>query len=317
MTLPRDLEAIRHIALHRFLTRPQLEELLLADLPLTPRSRQVVAWRVLGRLQRSGYVAATARQNGGVRGGSGLPAYFLTARGLRVAASVCPDLPKHRPAARSAFLAPHSMLTTDIELALRRSARDAPEQALELWEADWQIALRLGERAVIPDARAAYSAHGWRMHLFIEADLGTEGTRFFARKVGRYFELYEGGAWRELVRTWPRIVTVTLTDARAALLQRATRAFLDARYGHWRRRLDVYLVAIDELQRDGVGVRCRSINDDGRHPLVDVEDLRQRATTPAPAPEPRTLERGRSGASGSSDDTTTPHATTQVDGLAR
>jgi len=74
----RDLEAIRQIALHRFVTQPQIEELLLSGDVLTPRSRQVIAWRVLGRLQRAGYVRSTSRQIGGFAGGSSCPAYFQT-----------------------------------------------------------------------------------------------------------------------------------------------------------------------------------------------------------------------------------------------
>lgn len=84
---PRDLDAIRLIAIRRFLTRLQLEELLFAGVTLTPRSRQVLAWRVLGRLRQDGYVSSTPRQAGGFYGGSSLPAYFLTAAGLRLASS--------------------------------------------------------------------------------------------------------------------------------------------------------------------------------------------------------------------------------------
>jgi hypothetical protein len=167
----RDAAAIRLIALHRFLTRPQLEELLFAGEALTYRSRQVLAWRVLRRLQRDGYVRATPRQSGGATGGSSLPAYYLTAHGLRTAALTCPDLPAHRPARRAAFLAPHSVMTAEIELALRRAALATVDQDLELWEADWQIAMRLGDRAVIPDARLVYRVGHWRNHVFIEADL--------------------------------------------------------------------------------------------------------------------------------------------------
>jgi hypothetical protein len=315
----RDLEAVRLIALHRFLTRPQLEELLFAGATLTPRSRQVLAWRILGRLQRDGYVRGTPRQAGGASGGSILPAYFLTASGLRLAAAACPDLPNHRPARRAAFLAPHSALTTEIELALRRAARAEPEQQeVELWEADWQIAMRLGDGAVIPDARVEYRVGGWRNYLFIEADLGTEGTRFFERKMGRYVELYESSRWREFLRVWPRILTVTLTEARAASLHRATEAFLTSRYPHSATRLGWYFVSIDALRGAGVGALCHAVNKKDRQPVLDVVEITSRETPAAPttsSADADTVLGGRSGA-GRREDDDTPRITSQVDGLA-
>jgi hypothetical protein len=314
---PRDLDAIRLIAIRRFLTRPQLEELLFARVTLTPRSRQVLAWRVLGRLKRDGYVSSTSRQAGGFYGGSSLPAYFLTAGGLRLAATLCPDLPSHRPARRAAFLAPHSVMTTEIELALRRAARAAQDHDLEVWEADWQIGMRVGDRYVIPDARVAYRVGTWRNHLFIETDLGTEGTRFFARKMRRYVELYDSGVWREFLRVWPRILTVTLTEGRAVSLYRATEAMFNAQYAYSASRLSCYFAPIDALRSAGVSALCHVVNAKERRPLLDLEDLAARsAVGPAPLTDPFSLDRGRSGASGSRGDDPTPSATRQVDGLA-
>lgn len=278
----RDGAAIRLIALHRFLTRPQLQELLFAGEPLTARSREVLAWRVLRRLQRDGYVHATPRQAGGSSGGSSLPAYFLTRSGLAAAALTCPDLPAHRPSRRAAFLAPHSVMTAEIEVAFRRAARAAVDQDVELWEADWQIAMRLGDRAVIPDARIAYRVGRSRCHMFIETDLGSEGTRFFARKIGRYVQLYEGGSWREFVRVWPRIVTVTLTDVRAASLHRATEAMLNSQYVY-SRPLSAYFLSIDALRACGLSAPCYAVSNKERPPLLDVDEL-ARPDTSAAAP---------------------------------
>src|SRR5438105_9071294 len=158
----RYLEAVRLLAVHRFTTRPQLTELLLARASLTHRSRDVVTWRLVARLQRDGYVGATFRQMGGFSGGSNLPAYFLTAAGLRLAATLCKDLPPHRPARPAPFLMAHSLLTTEIELSFRRTAARHEGHELQLWEADWQIAMRLGDSTVIPDARLVYRDAGRR-----------------------------------------------------------------------------------------------------------------------------------------------------------
>src|SRR5712691_6428916 len=177
----RETDVVRLLALHRFLTRPQLEEFLFAESTLTPRSRQVVTWRLLGRLQRHGLVAATPRQTSGAVAGSTLPGYFLATAGLRLAATFYPDLPARRPARRAPFLFAHSVMAADVELAFRRAAAAHEDHGLDVWEADWQLAMRLGKSAVVPDARLVYRVGKRRLHVFVEADLGTEGTRFFAR----------------------------------------------------------------------------------------------------------------------------------------
>jgi hypothetical protein len=185
-----------------------------------------VTWRLLGRLQRHGLVAATPRQTGGAVAGSTMPGYFLTTPGLRLAATFYPDLPVRRPARRAPFLFVHSVMATDVELAFRRTARGRQGHELELWECDWQIATKLGGKTVIPDARFVYRLREALLRAFVEVDLGTEGTRFFGRKVDRYIHLYRDGAWRGLLPRWPVVLTVTPTEARAVSLCEATTATL-------------------------------------------------------------------------------------------
>jgi len=271
--LSRETEAVRLLALHRFLTRPQLEALLLSESTHTPRSRQVVTWRLLARLQRRGLVAATPRQTGGPVAGSTLPGYFLTAGGLRLAATCYPDLPARRPARRAPFLFAHSVLATEVELAFRRAAAAHEDHGLELWEAEWQLALRLGKSAVVPDARLVYRFGRRRLHLFVEADLGTEGTRFFARKMTRYLDLYRSGAWRAFMRIWPLILAVTLTEARAASLHAATDAALPMSFGV--APLSVYFCSIESLGRDGLATACRVVGENDALPLLRREEIQQ------------------------------------------
>lgn len=222
----RETDVVRLLALHRFLTRPQLEEFLFAESTLTPRSRQVVTWRLLGRLQRHGLVAATPRQTGGAVAGSTLPGYFLTTSGLRLAATFYPDLPARRPARRAPFLFAHSAMAADVELAFRRAVRGHPGHELELWECDWQTALKLGGKKLLPDARLVYRLGRVLVDAFVEVDLGTEGTRFFAGKVDRYVAARYDGDWRAHLPRWPMTLTITPTAARAASLWDATTARL-------------------------------------------------------------------------------------------
>jgi len=224
----RETDVVRLLALHRFLTRPQLEEFLFAESTLTPRSRQVVTWRLLGRLQRHGLVAATPRQTGGAVAGSTMPGYFLTTAGLRLASTFYPDLPARRPARRAPFLLAHSVTAADVELAFRRATRGNPGHELELWECDWQTAMKLGSKTLLPDARLVYRLGRVLIDAFVEVDLGTEGTRFFARKVDRYVTARHDGDWRTQLPRWPLTLTITPTAARAASLWDATTARLEA-----------------------------------------------------------------------------------------
>jgi hypothetical protein len=218
----READVVRLLALHRFLTHPQIEEFLFAESTLTPRSRQVVTWRLLGRLQRQGLVAATPRQTGGAVAGSTLPGYFLTTPGLRLATTFYPDIPSRRPARRAPFLLAHSVMAADVELAFRRATRGNTGHELELWECDWQTAIKLGSKKLLPDARLVYRLGRVLIDAFVEVDLGTEGTRFFAGKVDRYISARYDGDWRAQLPRWPVTLTITPTAARAASLWDAT-----------------------------------------------------------------------------------------------
>jgi len=254
----RETDVVRLLALHRFLTHPQLEEFLFAESTLTSRSRQVVTWRLLGRLQRHGLVAATPRQTGGAVAGSTLPGYFLTTSGLRLAATFYPDLPARRPAHRAPFLFAHSVMAADIELAFRRAARGRPGHELELWECDWQTAIKLGGKTLLPDARLVYRLGRALLDAFVEVDLGTEGTRFFAGKVDRYIAARYDGDWQADLPSWPMILTITPTAARAASLWDATTARLEE--SPWSSGGMVFkFCAIDALLGEGgaLGARWR------------------------------------------------------------
>jgi hypothetical protein len=180
------------------------------------------------RLQRHGLVAATPRQTGGAVAGSSLPGYFLTPSGLRLAATFYPDLPARRPAARAPFLFAHSVMAADVELAFRRAARGNTGHELELWECDWQTALKLGSKTLLPDARLVYRLGRVLLDAFVEVDLGTEGTRFFAGKVDRYISARYDGEWRAHLPRWPMTLTITPTAARAASLYDAATARLES-----------------------------------------------------------------------------------------
>jgi hypothetical protein len=120
----------------------------------------------------------------------------------------------------------HSLTVADIALAFRRAAAGNPDHEVIAWEADWQAAQRLGPGLVVPDARLVYVTKEHELVAFVEVDLGSEGSRFFARKVGRYLDLYRSGSWRMHMRQWPLILVITPSARRADELRRATEALL-------------------------------------------------------------------------------------------
>lgn len=221
MLSARETEALLLIGCYRYLTRRQLEEFLLADAGMTPLSREVVTRRILRRLTIRGLARATERLVGGRGGGSVGLAYYLTTDGAHFAATLEPGLPRRRPAAKGTFLLQHALVTADFALALRRAATARGHELLE-WNCDWKAAQRLGPSAVVPDAHFVYATADRELDAFLEVDLGTEGTRFFARKIARYIELFRSGSWQKRFPIWPVVLVVTPTEQRIAAIKRAT-----------------------------------------------------------------------------------------------
>ncbi len=222
----RETDVLLRLAAHRYLYRSHIEELVFEDAGLTPRSREVVTERTLRSLKGRGLVDATARVVSGPQRRSAPPAYFLTTSGYQLAASLDPGLKARRPPFRGTLFLGHALMTADVALAIRRSARAHAGHALIEWECDWQAAERLGASAVVPDAHFVYRAARCSIDAFVEVDLGTERASRFARKVDAYLDAYREGAWRALLSVWPLVLTVTPSEDRATALRRAAEVVL-------------------------------------------------------------------------------------------
>jgi len=225
----RENEVLLQLAGFRYLTRELTEDFLFAGSSLTPLSRQVITRRVLSRLKRRGLILETPRLVGPA-GGTARLVYFLTAAGYSRARSLDPGLPAHRPGLRGTWLMGHGLMCAEVALAFRRAARSHPGHEVLDWECDWQAAERLGATLVVPDAHLVYSTSGWLLDAFIEVDLGTEGSRVFARKIEHYLELYRDGTWGRHLEGFPVVLTVASSATRAALLRRATTAVVEAAF---------------------------------------------------------------------------------------
>jgi len=223
----RETRPLLLLASFRHLCQSQIAEFLFAGLPFAEASKPVLTRRILRRLLGRGLIASVPRPSSEPGGASARLAYVLTRAGHAVAQSLTTGLPRWQTS-RSTFLVSHSLATADVALAFHRAARSRPNHEVIAWHSDWQSALRLGPSRVVPDAHLVYATANYEIDAFVETDMGTEGTRFFGRKIASYLDLYRSGTWQAQLRTWPVILTVTPNAARAAALRRATESVLSA-----------------------------------------------------------------------------------------
>jgi hypothetical protein len=100
--------ALAELGAQRFLSRRQLEELLLSGSTLAPGSRTTVVKRILRRLRERGLVQVSPRLFAGLDGIPGETAYSLTPLGCRVLGSGLAEQ-RGRGAVRGNFLLAHAL----------------------------------------------------------------------------------------------------------------------------------------------------------------------------------------------------------------
>lgn len=247
MLSARETQVVLLLACYRYLSRDQIGEFIFSESPIRSTSYNTTSARVIRSLERRGLVGRTTRLVGGVGGGSARLAYFLSSTGYRLATSLNSALPARRPAARGTFLMRHGMTTADIALAFRRWARTYGGHELIDWECDWQAAQRLNGSPVVPDAHFVYATAAFEIDAFLEVDVGTEGTRFFSRKIARYIDLYRSGSWRDYVAAWPLVLTVTPDERRATALRRACEVVLAAQPDAIRRGTEFAFASLTDV----------------------------------------------------------------------
>lgn len=223
---PQEAALIQQLATFRFLAAMQIADLVFESSSASPRSRIVMAGRLLAALRKRGLVAATPRLFGGLGGGSSRPTYYLTPGGYRLARDLNPALPVKRLKSPGRYLIHHALITAQVALAFRRAALRHDHHEVVAWECDWQATLGTGNFIVVPDGYLVYGIGAQRLHAWIEVDLGTEHSAFFARKISRYLDLHRSGAWRARFGVWPLVLVVTESGPRATQLRRITETVL-------------------------------------------------------------------------------------------
>lgn len=217
----RASEVLRLVSKLRFVTSQQLQSFLFLGSSTTRSSQRVMLSRVLKSLRAADLVTVLPREVGGPTGGSGVAVYTVTATGARLAGQFDSSLAGAR-IARGNFLMRHALATADVLLAFERAAHDHGHELN--WQTDWQIAVKLGPRTIVPDAHLVYGTDADELESVLEVDLGTEGSRFFAGKITRYLTLWRSRSWHGIFTDWPLVLVVTPNEQRTRLLKLATEA---------------------------------------------------------------------------------------------
>ena len=212
------------VAKLRFGTQDEIRKFLFAGSAYTLASQRVLTGRSLQRLQAANLVEVLPRAVGGPGGGSASAVYAITMAGLRLAAGLDPSLRGGR-VAHGPFLMRHSLAVADVVLAFHESAVEHRHE-LTSWEVGWQLVLKLGAGHIVPDAHVVYTTPAVELEALLEVDLGTEGSRFFAGKIGRYLALWRSRTWRSVVSDWPVVLVIAPTEQRVRLLKQATETVL-------------------------------------------------------------------------------------------
>jgi hypothetical protein len=218
---PRERKVLHLLTRSRHLNTAHLEEFLFDGSDVLPSSRQVTTRRMLARLRKRGLIVSTTRLVGGPGGGSARLVWQLTDAGRALASALEPG-PRTRRPPRSTLFIDHCLMTADVAIAFMKAARARPGHDLGEWASDWEAAERLDSSVVVPDAHFVYATDAWEFHACLEADLGTERPSRFAERIRQYIDAYRSGSWRARLPTWPLVLTVTPSAARAKALRRAT-----------------------------------------------------------------------------------------------
>lgn len=213
----RDLDVIRSVAEHRFLTTRQLEALHFAD-HASQLAGARVCRRVLARLTDERLLARLRRRVGGVRAGSASFVYALGPVGGRLI-----DGQSRRLVEPSTTFLAHTLAVAQAHVELIQAARAGQ---LELLNLDveprcWRRYIGSGgAREVLrPDLYAVTGSGEFEDCWFVEIDRGTESPLALRRKCRAYEAYWRSGREQEAHGAFPLVVWAASDERRAQQLQ--------------------------------------------------------------------------------------------------
>jgi hypothetical protein len=216
----RDREVVHAVASHRFMTGKQIDRFHFSNHATTETGARVCR-QVLARLTREGVLRRLHRRVGGVRAGSVSYVYVLAPAGRRL---VGEELTRRLREPSATFLK-HTLAIVDTHLALREGTRVGRFELVmvEAEPACWRRYLSAGgaRETLRPDLFVISARGDFEYCWFLEVDLGTEYTPTLVRKCRAYETYWRTGNEQRRSGTFPLVVWVVATDARAREIESA------------------------------------------------------------------------------------------------
>lgn len=213
----RDLEIIRSVAEHRFLTTRQLEALHFAD-HASELAGARVCRRVLARLTDERLLARLERRVGGVRAGSASFVYALGAIGGRLL-----DGQRRRITEPSTTFLTHTLAVAQAHVELVQAVRNGQLElvAVDVEPKCWRRYVGPGgAREVLrPDLYVVTGSGEFEDCWFFEIDCDTESPLALRRKCRAYEAYWRSGREQAAHGAFPLVVWVVPDDGRARQLQ--------------------------------------------------------------------------------------------------
>lgn len=217
----RDLEILRSVTQHRFLTAVQLEALHFDGHSSTTAAARVCR-RVLARLTDQRVLKRLERRVGGVRAGSASYIYAVGPVGARLLGH-----PKRTTEPSELFL-DHTLAVGDVHVWLRRAERADVFSVVELQieQVSWRQFVGVGgsREIVKPDLYVVTAAGDFEDAWFLEVDRGTESPGAIARKCHVYDRYWRTGQEQQRHGAFPMVVWLCPTERRASRIQRVIRS---------------------------------------------------------------------------------------------
>lgn len=222
---PRSLAVIRCVSELRFVSASQLDRMF-GDDQLSGASRARAMRRALGRLAALDCLVPLPRRIGGGRSGSSQTVYRLGLAGQRIAIHYgwLSARRTRRSAVPGSLFVAHAVAVAEVHSRLVEADRGGRLELLErnAEPACWRSYAGIGSFAssrLKPDSFVRFVVGDYEYSVFIEVDMGTEGSRTIQRKLGAYVSYHRLGIEQERFGVFPKVQWLTTMPSRIDFLK--------------------------------------------------------------------------------------------------
>ena len=246
MLSERDLQILRLVRQHKFITTRQLQRLLFhAHATIDAGTRACT--RTLQRLRHRHFLHRIDRPIGGIRGGSGAYVWALDSAGDRVTRSSGSgeDDKRRRVFEPTQLFLAHTLAVVEARVLLTEGARTGRFELahVDTEPSNWRSYIGRGGEPLLlkPDLSVVTTTGDFEDHWFFEIDQGTESLPTLLRKCRAYATYKNSGQEQVRSGVFPLVVWILADPSRRRRLRQqiANEPRLDTRLFH--------VIAPDEL----------------------------------------------------------------------